>query len=50
MNRTLERMMVAAFQDVVGYQEKYRVPTRIAAYMLGVDRTAKYVQLRGLYP
>jgi glutamate dehydrogenase (NAD(P)+) len=50
VNRTLERMMVAAFQDVVGYQEKYRVPTRIAAYMLGVDRTAKYVQLRGLYP
>jgi glutamate dehydrogenase (NAD(P)+) len=50
VNRTLERMMVAAFQDVVGYQEKYRVSTRIAAYMLGVDRTAKYVQLRGLYP
>lgn len=50
VNRTLERMMVAAFADVVGYQSKYKVSTRIAAYMLGVDRTAKYVQLRGIYP
>jgi glutamate dehydrogenase (NAD(P)+) len=50
VNRTLERTMVAAFNDVVRYQEKYDVTTRIAAYMLGVDRTAKYVQLRGIYP
>ncbi|MBI3820929.1 MAG: Glu/Leu/Phe/Val dehydrogenase [Planctomycetes bacterium] len=50
VNRTLERMMVSAFGDVVNYQEKYDVSTRIAAYMLGVDRTAKFVQLRGIYP
>lgn len=50
VNRTLERMMVAAFNDTVEYQERYKVSTRIAAYMLGVDRTAKYVQLRGIYP
>lgn len=50
VNRTLERMMVSAFNDVVGYQDKYDVSTRIAAYMLGVDRTAKFVQLRGIYP
>ncbi|MFN0206809.1 MAG: Glu/Leu/Phe/Val family dehydrogenase [Planctomycetota bacterium] len=50
VNRALERTMVAAFNDVVKYQEGYKVTTRIAAYMLGVDRTAKYVKLRGIYP
>lgn len=50
VNRTLEKMMVSAFNDVASYQEAHSVSTRIAAYMLGVDRTAKFVQLRGIYP
>jgi glutamate dehydrogenase (NAD(P)+) len=50
VNRTLERMMVGGFNDMVSYLDRYKVSTRIAAYMLGVDRTARYVQLRGVYP
>ncbi len=49
VNERLEEMMTAAFKEVVAYQEKFGVSTRIAAYMLGVDRTARFTTIRGLY-
>ncbi|MBL8695311.1 MAG: Glu/Leu/Phe/Val dehydrogenase [Planctomycetes bacterium] len=49
VNTKLAKMMKAAFYDVVAYQDRYKVSTRIAAYMLGVDRTARFTRLRGLY-
>jgi glutamate dehydrogenase (NAD(P)+) len=49
VNERLEKMLVAAFADVCAFQERYQVSTRIAAYMLGVDRTAQFTLMRGIY-
>ncbi|HKE00166.1 MAG TPA: Glu/Leu/Phe/Val dehydrogenase [Planctomycetota bacterium] len=49
VNRRLEEMMVAAFHDVVDFHERFKVSTRIAAYMLGVHRTAQFTLMRGIY-
>jgi glutamate dehydrogenase (NAD(P)+) len=49
VNERLKHIMVAAFNDVVGYGEKHNVNNRIAAYMLAIDRVAFSVRLRGIY-
>ena len=49
VNERLEHMMVDAFGDVCSFQERYGVSTRIAAYMLGVDRVASVTRQRGIY-
>ena len=41
--------MVAAFNDVVHYEEKHKVNNRIAAYMVAIDRVAFTLKLRGIY-
>jgi glutamate dehydrogenase (NAD(P)+) len=41
--------MVSSFNDVVGFANKYRVNTRLAAYMLAIDRVAYDTRLRGIY-
>jgi len=50
VNRRLETIMVRSFHDVASLAEKHRVNTRIAAYMVAVDRVAEATRLRGLYP
>ncbi len=47
--RRLEEIMVNAFRDVIGYREKHKVNTRLAAYMLALDRVAFALRVRGLY-
>jgi glutamate dehydrogenase (NAD(P)+) len=49
VNSRLHEIMVSSFHDVVGFAEKYRVNTRLAAYMLAIDRVAYDTRLRGIY-
>ena len=49
VNQKLEAIMCISFADVVGLMQKHRVPTRTAAYMLGIGRVAEATRLRGLY-
>jgi glutamate dehydrogenase (NAD(P)+) len=50
VNRNLERLMVRSFQNVWEFSEKQRVPLRLAAYMLAVDKVARAVKERGIFP
>ncbi|HKG21114.1 MAG TPA: Glu/Leu/Phe/Val dehydrogenase [Blastocatellia bacterium] len=49
VNSRLQEIMVSSFNDVVGFAEKYNVNTRLAAYMLAIDRVAYDTRLRGIY-
>jgi glutamate dehydrogenase (NAD(P)+) len=49
VNTRLHEIMVSAFNDVVGFADKYKVNTRLAAYMLAIDRVAYDTRLRGIY-
>lgn len=49
VNTRLHEIMVSSFQDVAGFADKYRVNTRLAAYMLAIDRVAYDTRLRGIY-
>ncbi len=49
VNRQLQDIMEASFQDVVAYADRHQVNNRIAAYMLAIDRVAFSIKLRGIY-
>jgi len=49
VNDRLLEIMVASFNDVVRIADKYQVNTRLAAYMLAIDRVAYDTRLRGIY-
>jgi glutamate dehydrogenase (NAD(P)+) len=49
VNQRLERIMVRAFDEVVGMADRQNVDNRIAAYMLAMDRVAAVHKLRGMY-
>jgi glutamate dehydrogenase (NAD(P)+) len=49
VNRRLESIMTRSFQDVYTLAARHKVNTRIAAYMLAVDRVAAMHRLRGMY-
>ncbi|HET7042042.1 MAG TPA: glutamate dehydrogenase, partial [Gemmatimonadales bacterium] len=49
VNQRLERIMVRAFDEVVGMADRSSVDNRIAAYMLAMDRVAAVHKLRGMY-
>jgi glutamate dehydrogenase (NAD(P)+) len=49
VNERLKDIMVSSFSDVVGFAEKFQVNTRLAAYMLAIDRVAYDTRLRGIY-
>lgn len=44
----LEKIMTASYQAVLHTSEKYKVPLRIGAFILAVDRVAKAAKLRGI--
>ena len=46
----LQRILCKAFKETLEISEKEKVHMRTAAYILGVGRVAKAVQLRGIYP
>jgi glutamate dehydrogenase (NAD(P)+) len=45
----LDRIMTESFDEVVKTAEKYGVTLRIGAYVLGIDRVAKTLRMRGIY-
>lgn len=46
----LRRRMSDSFQDVFSLKEEYGVSMRTAAYLLALNRVARAMSLRGLYP
>jgi glutamate dehydrogenase/leucine dehydrogenase len=46
----LERVMKTAFNDVLQIHLGQKLPTRIAANVLGIGRVAEAVRIRGIYP
>ncbi len=49
VNQKLDRVMTKAFAEVHAMSEKHKVPTRIGAYMVGVNRVAEFMKKRGIY-
>jgi glutamate dehydrogenase (NAD(P)+) len=50
VNRNLERLMVRSFKDVWESSHEQRVSLRLGAYMLAVDKVARAVRERGIFP
>jgi glutamate dehydrogenase/leucine dehydrogenase len=50
VNRRLERVMVKAFADVLASSKKHNVAMRTGAYILAIDRVAKAMVTRGVWP
>ncbi len=50
VSERLQRKMESAFHEVHQIAEKERVNMRTAAYILGVGRVARAMELRGIYP
>lgn len=48
--RELEKFMRRAFKDVILQKDKYKVTSKIAAYILAIERVSKALKLRGIYP
>jgi glutamate dehydrogenase (NAD(P)+) len=49
VNSRLERIMTKSFADVHALALRHKVNTRVAAYMVAVDRVAAMHRLRGMY-
>jgi glutamate dehydrogenase/leucine dehydrogenase len=50
VNRRLERVMTKAFGDVLASAKKYKVAMRTGAYILAIERVAKAMVTRGIWP
>jgi glutamate dehydrogenase (NAD(P)+) len=50
INARLQDIIVAAFRDVYGVAEKEKVDMRLAAFIVGLNRLAKAVRIRGTFP
>ncbi|GBD18489.1 Glutamate dehydrogenase [bacterium HR27] len=50
VNTRLRTIMTRAFQAIQATAERYRVPLRMAALALAVQRVAEITRLRGIYP
>lgn len=50
VNSNLERIMVNSFKGVWEFSHEQQVSLRLGAYMLAVDKVAKAVQERGIFP
>ena len=50
VNTQLKAVMLKAFRKVAGYQDRHKCGMKTAALIAGVDRLAKAMLLRGLYP
>jgi glutamate dehydrogenase (NAD(P)+) len=50
INARLQDIIVASFRDVYGTAQKEHVDMRLAAFMVGLNRLAKAVKIRGTFP
>lgn len=49
VHERLERIMLDSFEAVFASAMKHKQPLRIGAYVLGIDRVAQVLKLRGIY-
>jgi len=49
VNSRLSDIMVSSFNSVVDFADKFKVNTRMACYMVAIDRVAYDTRLRGIY-
>jgi glutamate dehydrogenase (NAD(P)+) len=49
VNQRLDVMMRTAFEAVFQTAQQHRVPLRIGAYIMAIDKVAKTLKLRGIY-
>jgi glutamate dehydrogenase (NAD(P)+) len=49
VNERLEDVLVASFQEVAEYANRFNVNFRTAAYMLGIQRVVDTIKTRGIY-
>ncbi len=49
VNERLERIMLESFESVHATAVRHKQPLRIGAYVLGIDRVAQVLKLRGIY-
>ncbi len=49
VNRRLDRIMRAAFDNVYAAAQQYDVSMRIGAYVLAIDKIASALRMRGIY-
>lgn len=49
VNTRLARIMTESFDEVAATADKFGVSMRLGAYILGIDRVAKTLKLRGIY-
>jgi glutamate dehydrogenase (NAD(P)+) len=49
VNDRLREVLEHSFEEVVRYAEAHQVNTRVAAYMLAIDRVAFALKERGIY-
>jgi glutamate dehydrogenase (NAD(P)+) len=50
VNRNLENIMVRSFSQVWDYSQAQKVPLRMGAYMLAVEKVANAIRNRGMFP
>ena len=50
VHEELQKLMTKAFQEVIEVQKRHNVYMRVAAQIMGIERVAKAMLARGLYP
>jgi glutamate dehydrogenase (NAD(P)+) len=50
VNSNLKRILVRSFEEVWNFSQEQKVPMRLGAYMLAVDRVAGALSARGVFP
>lgn len=50
VNRTLEKIMIKAFNEVWDYMKMKDTTMRMGAYMVAIDRIVKAKKIRGIFP
>ncbi len=50
INERMERIMTAAFTEVMAVAESSNIGRRVAAQCVGINRVAKAAEMRGIYP
>jgi len=50
VNKTLEKIMIRAFREVVGISEAYQTSLRMGAYMSALKRLVAAKNIRGIFP
>jgi len=49
VNQRLADIMIGSFDSLVAFADKFKVNTRLASYMVAIDRVAYDTRLRGIY-